>query len=688
MPSPGGHPIGSGWSDDDDDGGDKEETKTQYAAAADGGGGGGGGGAAPVSADTAASIGDWAAPAPPATKEEISGTRGNSNGGAVDRDTAASVSDWAPAAPAVAPPRAAAAARPSSLSPATFRRLSRKSSIRGLQRAKAQSEAQRGWRGALDTASILLMREGPQGSPRMVWYNLVAIAFAFFQAFSVFTVWESVSVQKQLASNFDPDGIFDAGDGINNYADFFDWTGTYFDRWSTGSATVDANGIAFDDVRSPGKRSLAFQWHAAMLVQTRDDHLPACPPNPSQRTAAATRFMRTLCDYDSPGNFGREWSAEAGAMVACPLFNFSSTPGMLNPFTKFQRGQNGYTPSPGQYDPRTGKFAMYIDTWEAIALLGGLKDCHWVDQKTRQVDNLLVYFAPATKQVGRLRHTVKFSSTGQPSTDRQLEIYTYDISKDVSAVLMMVFMIHKALMSCFGFMRVMLMSMIDAVLTYMGRTDRKGGRRRCREYGGLWTFAFAHVPFAVCIWYAVLQYLSASRSQALYDTMAEIGTTREELGVAIGGYKLKDQLNFQLEEAFRTKDSLRYCTIAFFLSSGADLFRHFYANTHFSMVPRTLLGSCEELVYVVVIAFCISLVYATFIVLRYGTLNDRWASPISALMQSALIFFGEFQDFYEGMAEEIPSSEVVPFFVAFLVYMMLMLVVVFVSGRVAVPPVV
>ena len=37
MPSPGGHPIGSGWSDDDDDGGDTEETKTQYAAAADGG---------------------------------------------------------------------------------------------------------------------------------------------------------------------------------------------------------------------------------------------------------------------------------------------------------------------------------------------------------------------------------------------------------------------------------------------------------------------------------------------------------------------------------------------------------------------------------------------------------------------------------------------------------------------------
>ena len=103
--------------------------------------------------------------------------------------------------------------------------------------------------------------------------------------------------------------------------------------------------------------------------------------------------------------------------------------------------------------------------------------------------------------------------------------------------------------------------------------------------------------------------------------------------------------------------------------------RHFYANPHFSMVPKTITYGLEKLSYLFVVLSTIMLVYGTYISVVGGQYLTSLTNPIDTFMTLHLSLLGEL-DYYDDVNSNLHGASRFFWFLNHVWYSMIALVVV------------
>ncbi len=553
------------------------------------------------------------------------------------------------------------------------------------------------WRqGATLLSPWFCFLRGDNGAVQMIAYNCAMVFVPFLLLHRMFPFWEQSQIHAQLGGQLDSQGLWEAG--VSDYESYFQWQESLFADW--GNSIVTPGGLHWKDPRGLGTRISPFQWHAAHILQKRLERFPPCQAvealDEKGDAEGAKQLQHMLvglgvfCDQEN-ATFGKWFNATDQTVQDCPFFPAETTPQRFNPFSRFSMPKPGFSADPGGgTDFREGTYAYRVVDYESMQSLPRLKECSYLDLRSRKVVVSLTFFSVLTRKIGELRYTIFFNGAGGTQTLREMNMAEFATPADAhrsEAVLINLGILHKAIVSGVGVVALV------ARLTCCPAENKNGQRRKragtinkenvcTRLRIGLSKYGMMNVmcdimPSVICGFYAMSSAAYDFHKIKIFNAMRASGTTLvdEQFDHPLF-YEHKDTLMRLLMEGIALRRNFQIVTVLFFICAGVDAFRHFWANTHFSMVPRTLVRSCRDLVYILVTAVAISLVFSEYAVLNYSGLDVKWATPSSALLQSILLFMGEYSDFFDGISGQIPDEERVSFFLIFIAYVLLMLVVV------------
>jgi hypothetical protein len=314
----------------------------------------------------------------------------------------------------------------------------------------------------------------------------------------------------------------------------------------------------------------------------------------------------------------------------------------LNPFLPFVGGIKGYqqfeTP-----DPREGKYVFVAHNPNIVMSSFKLKSCYWLDQRTQEVKVNILFWSHSTQEVGSVEHTVSFDYLGAASPSFEIQMADFydrdrtDGGRDpviVARILSILFinfiMIHKSFLQLSSYV-------MPHLLPYLKRVE--GEPVKTRRQPRQWTIKKACLAcmdvmcemlvFAILTMFTISRIQERTISATFFNAVADVGKTGNSRMAIMLSSKIDSAIKEQLSEKL---DSLAYMLLsnvavserlqlllAFFMMNNCiDLMRHFYANPHFSMVPKTLTFSLTKIVYLLTTITTMQLLYGTFVAVNYG----------------------------------------------------------------------
>ena len=286
---------------------------------------------------------------------------------------------------------------------------------------------------------------GAIGSSRAILYNTMCLLITFVFLYDAFPL-ESRHNTKRMLRQALPMEEFHSIVDFNTY---FHWQDTFVT--SALTFVTNYNKQDYNDVRHSRTQSESIVWNSILITQDRIPNHAVCEKLSKMTNPAAidmlsnTLLLQGLdCDDNSSASFGKYFNGTAflscasdisstnSAVLHRPMFPQEHSASLgLNPFQPFESGSAGFQTTVHP-DPRAGLYVFVATSPTAVANTFKLKQCHWLDLKTRQVKVSTMFWNIGTQEIGLVEHVVTFDALGRATPRLTIDMARFEDTNHAS----------------------------------------------------------------------------------------------------------------------------------------------------------------------------------------------------------------------------------------------------------------
>lgn len=536
---------------------------------------------------------------------------------------------------------------------------------------------------------VQVLMHPKHGNTIPLLFDMFLFAIVFMLSFAS----EPMSSNVRLTEVVDAIGG-DQWEAVIDYGTFLQF-GQAFEATLFGSTMKDYN----DEVLVHADRMFetnlrgAFGPMTTVVLQYRDQEHPTCK-HPmikagDEEAQLISQFLRINCSnaHWAQYPFGYKAPRWWGPMARCPHFEQSDQI-LSDPFTPIS-GQ--HLPFPMETPDGMQLFGYRMDpnvTFDAAgnarlstSIFEKLKECYWLDMQTREVIVAVLLFDYPNLTPLYSQYKVFFGPNGIVEHKEHKISYLQLAPSDVyfSRALNRRQMFVKILLSIWfitGIQKLVLYAFLLVRDLRRAVLHCRHTRSSCKRES--FTLEGRHEPILNLLFIVVVINYIVTDNQRLDGTgrlwkifvdMAREyhmggGTTADvatqQLMFDIWARNQRDIINMLLTNVDLTAKQ-RTASVFVVLVYATELLRHFTANRHFSIVPRSLMYGMKDIAYLSVVLFTFVLCMASYMATVTGNYYEPFSSPLNAIVRIFNWLLGDFpDDFNEGLAR---SSEAPLFYI-------------------------
>ena len=224
---------------------------------------------------------------------------------------------------------------------------------------------------------------------------------------------------------------------IVDFKTYFDWQ----DQLISNALTfgVDYNN---NPVSDPNNVFSSIVWNTIDIRQDRTNGNDMCNKiknmnHPiAQESLYNIMYLQGLDCHDpltkNGITFGREINVTSLEFQNCPHFPTNHSKDGINPFQPFVSNipsfQNKILP-----DPREGYYVYLANSPDRAEKIFKLRNCNWLDLRSRKVTVDLVFWDVATQEIGLINHMIEFDYLGRATPTLTIDMADFrDMTRDLS----------------------------------------------------------------------------------------------------------------------------------------------------------------------------------------------------------------------------------------------------------------